>query len=760
MEENLNKNIQGEITKIYSPKNGDFGFNDFQRVSFMLKASKEYYLCTGEAFQIFEGEFVKVEGIISETSKGKKLDFNKIAIEISGVASKTKYLKYICGASRYKSLCEAISSNSGRDFSSKEEETKYCNDHLISYLETENYSALMNAAGVGDTNSRKLVANYAKNAKLGKLYDDLAQYGLNLKDCNKILKSKTFGSSQDVAEVVKRNPFKLMEAVGFSFSKCDILFSKNGGTYNAIPRVLASVTASLKQDMAQGHSFSTNDILYNKCNKMLNSPLYDNKTVDMNEINACLVTLAKYNKITLDNKGRIYFTSVFEKENDLREFVKNALSIPANNFDYKPLIENYEKANGIKFGREQKMAIENSMNNRVSIITGGPGTGKTSSLACIMQLLMEHEGIEEDDIALCAPTGKAAKRMMESINGALGTQMIATTIHSLLETDPKSPNLSQFKYNKNNKLSKAVIVVDEASMIDENLAWNLLTAIKSATKLILLGDIEQLPPVDYGYFLRDMIDSKIPTVKLLEVHRQKGDSSIIDLSQKISRETLSVDDCAPKKDFRFFSLPKEEDYKTKLDWIVDLFLKSVQKVGIEQTMILTPICGEAFKANNAKSMRFGCQQLCLAIQDKYLPYVEGQPEFEKNGWVFRIGSKVIVTKNDKTKGIVNGEIGYIEEIDSQNQTITVNFEGKNIILEEEQIETLRLAYAITVHKSQGSEWKSVIYCCFGETVMNKKPLVYTAITRAKKSLVVVGDIDAFVNCIHNKEEVRRSRILN
>lgn len=757
--------IQGEIVKIFYPSNGEFGFDDFTYVSFLLKTAEGNCLCCGESIPIFVSENVILVGTLSRSSKGPKMDFSTIKIDLSDKASKTKYFKFICGNATYERIAEGIEEDSGRKFATLGQRNEYVNEKLKYYLDNENYAVLQSYNGVGDKTAKKIISKYQSNAGFEKMYNDLACYGLTLRDCSRLAKSQElkarFKTEDEIVKFIKKNPYRLMQYVDFSFNKCDIFHSKQGGKVDANPRILAALNYVVKMELAKGHTYSTKDTVLMLTNQMLDGTLYGvNHPIDISHIILCYNELIRVNALKEDKQGRIYLGYIYNMENYVRQFVFNALKYSPVEKNYLGFIEDYEKKNGIKFGREQKLAIENSLRNRVSVITGGPGTGKTSSLAAMIKILMDTECLNENDIALCAPTGKAARRMMESINGALGTDMIATTIHTLLEVDPTSGNLESFVYNQNNKLYKKVIVVDEASMIDLKIAYSLLSAIKDTTKVIFVGDIEQLPPVGYGYFLRDIIESGIPCVKLLEIHRQKGDSTIIQLSQNIRDERLNFSDLFPKQDFRFVSLPTTYTYEEKMAWIVETFVKSMKKVGVDQTMVLTPLKGETIKKNNPKSKRFGGQQISLAIQDRILPHKDKEPEFEKNGWIFRLGSKVIVTKNDNSKGIVNGEIGYIEGIYLEDKKIDVDFDGKTVTLDETNIEDLKLAYAITVHKSQGSEWKNVIYVCFEETSMNKKPLVYTAITRAKSGLLVVGDQNAFLNCIYNKEEYRRSRILN
>ena len=764
MQENLQESkvievISGEVGKIIYPES--FGFDDLKKVGFFLKKNeKESIFCEGESFELFQTENVTLKGetVSDEKYNTKKFVFTSIKIDFSKERSIGKFLKFICGKDRYEKIYQDVLKKSGRRFENKFEEQKFIEKRIYSIFESEDAEqVLLQVKGITRNKIKDLCQKYKTSQALKRTYDGLSEYGVTLKDALKL--TKQLGNN--AIEIVLKNPFQLMRKCNMSFNKCDIIFSKQKGSNpNDLKRLMAAITYSLNHELQSGHTYSYKDYILEEAKKMLSALTFNGKkyVLDFYNLNQAFNILLSSNKI-IDDNNKIYLGYIFEMEKFLREYVSKNITKNENVKSYQEQIEAYEKNEGIKFGKEQKEAIENSMNQKVSVITGGPGTGKTSSLACIIKLIMD-EGIKKEEIALCAPTGKAAQRMKESIGKQIGLEMDAKTIHSLLEVDPESmQNASDddevFIFNKNHRLPYSVVVVDETSMLDLKIAYSLVSALRDDAKIIFVGDIEQLPPVGYGYFLRDLIESHVPTVKLLEIHRQKGDSTIISLSQAIRDGVLDCHNVEYKFDYGFYNFKKEKTYEEKMFWIVNSFLRSVKDTGLDETMILTPLKGDS------KTEKFGAEQICLAIQKVLLPDKEDEISITKNGWVFKIGSKVIVTKNNNQKNIVNGEIGYITDINLSEKTITIEFEGSKIVeLNNDEIEDLRLGYAITVHKSQGSEWKNVIYCCFSETKMNKKPLVYTAITRAKSKLIIAGDVDTFLNCIYNKEAPRRSRLLN
>lgn len=742
MEENI---VKGEIVKMLLPLNGSFGFEEGEYSKFILKTEdNQKYFCCGITFPIKQGEYVKLTGQIFLKDNSKLIKFETIARDYSTVCSKKAFLEMICGIATAKKII-----------------LYFGNENTAFDVIKHQPERLLEIKGIKESKKMRIVKNYQKNTEVQEMHEELSVYGFTLKDTLRIYKKM----GKECVQKVKNNPYILIKQMHFTFEKCDSIALKANIKLDSLKRTSAGIYAVLSAEEMKGHTFTfKNDMVEKTISKL--STLYFTPTKEV--ILSCFDKMVESYRLICDSQNRVYIKSTWDEEEVIRNYVNfhNAKRIPFDLTEGKDLdneIVIYEKENDFSLGKEQKEAVKNSLSNRLSIITGGPGTGKTTVLSTVIKLAMKF-GVQERDIALCAPTGKAARRMMESINGALGTHMTPTTIHTLLEVDPTDEELNQFVYNENNKLPYKLIVCDESSMIDLSVASSLIKAIKKTTQVIFVGDIEQLPSVSYGNFLRDLIASGVPTVKLLEIHRQKGGSSIITLSQQI-RDEVSID-LSPKRDFAF--LPFDNySYEQQMNKIVELFIRGVQKSNLDQTVVLTPINGKN------KQEELGCKQISLAIQDKINPLKNDEKEVVVNGWHFRKGSKVMITKNNNQLGLVNGQIGYISSIDFDDKTIDVDFEeielqdGKAIItkktqvLDEELIENLVLGYAITIHKSQGSEWQNVIQVCAKENAFNNtKALVYTGITRAKKNIIIVGDKNTLLSSPYRKGEERRSRILN
>lgn len=742
------KSIRGEIVKILLPANGKFGFEEGEITysKFILKTetSNKKFFCCGQSFPIKQGEFVKLEGQIFEKDGNSLMKFETISRDYSTPRSKKSFLELVCGVATSSKIISFFGN----------EQTAF---DVIKYQPER----LLEIKGIKESKKERIKRKFKKNTEVQEMHEELSVYGFTLKDTLKIYKKM----GRDCVQKVKSNPYILIKQMHFTFEKCDTIAIRANIGLNSLKRTSAGVYAVLSAEEMKGHTFTFKNDLFAKVKEKLTTSTYEPKNSD---IVLCFEKMVESFRLHCDEKNRVYVKSTWDEEEVIRNYVSFHLAkrIPfdlTRGVDLDNEISLYEQENNFSLGKEQKLAVKNSLSNRLSIITGGPGTGKTTVLSTVIKLAMKF-GITEDDIALCAPTGKAARRMMESINGALGTSMTPTTIHTLLEVDPTDEELEQFVYNENNKLPYKLIVCDESSMIDLSVASALIKAIKKTTQVIFVGDIEQLPSVSYGNFLRDLIDSKVPCVKLLEIHRQKGGSSIITLSQQI-RDEVGIDLTA-KKDFAF--LPFDGlSYQQQMDKIVNLFMRGVEKSNLDQTVVLTPINGKTGQSE------LGCKQISLAIQDKINPLKEGENEVTVNGWKFRKGSKVMITKNNNQLHLVNGQIGYISSIDFEDKTIDVSFEeielheGKPFVthkiqtLDEELIENLVLGYAITIHKSQGSEWQNVIQVCAKENAFNNtKALVYTGITRAKKNIIIVGDKNTLLSSPYRKGEERRSRILN
>ena len=399
-----------------------------------------------------------------------------------------------------------------------------------------------------------------------------------------------------------------------------------------------------------------------------------------------------------------------------------------------------KKESHIEFSPEQEEAIKMAFTEPIVIITGGPGTGKTTIVHAILKMylrLNEDNSTLAEAIALLAPTGRAAKRLKESTN------MNASTIHKFLGYQGEN----YFEYSKTNKTSARLIIVDEASMMDLPLASRLITSMHTDARLIIVGDVDQLPSVGPGQVLKDLIDSKeIKTVRLTKIHRQAEDSSIINLAHNVNEGILPENILDKLSDRNFIATSSE----ALPSMVVDLYQKAIEKgKSIKDTQVLIPMYkGDA-----------GINEINNRIQEAINPFTE-LGELKHLNRVFRINDKVIQLVNRAEKGIMNGDIGYVASFIIKNEKIAgleVNYDLIKVPYTLEELDDLTLAYAISIHKSQGSEFDLVIMPFTNSYyIMLKRKLIYTGITRAKKTLLLIGDPSAMQYGIRRIEIERRT----
>lgn len=756
--------INGKVIKAIKTKKYDMQTISKYTLIVLDFDSKETICCVGDTFELFSQCNVVLEGNFGKNAEGKQMFFfNNIKIDY---VTSNDFFRKIFG-DETKTVLDTLDK-----------------DTVILQLKNENEMFFINKFGFTEEQITDFFHNFRRIYKLYELNNRFSQYGLTVKDIQKIAKRNNQNFNLDDFErKIKQNPFKLIKEFNFDFNKCDIINAKLGHKYMSSARIYAGLCEALREEYENGNTYVEREFILNRSYKILNikdSSMYqDKQLITLKQLNDSLDILVKSNVIVNDD-DKYYLSYVFEMEEYLRNFFSSEVMETheplVNRKEAKDFIAKYENEKGFSLGFEQKEAIINSLANKISIITGGAGTGKTSSLACIIAYFLEH-GYTEEDIALCSPTGKASQRMRESIGKQLNRNFLAQTIHLLLGA--RGTDIEDFTFNEKNKLPHKIVVVDESSMIDLTVAYALLRAVKDTTKIVFLGDIDQLPPVKAGYFLRDMLHSGVATAKLTEIHRQKGDSSIIPLSLHIKSNDLNSDDFKIKEDYYF--VQQRENFEENLNWLVNKYMtffkkdyesytKNFSKEDLandkkvryakekilDELMIVTPL-RETKKGAKDKTMN--AQIISNEIQNHLFPDYESV-YLDKNGYHFILGSKVIVSKNNNEKGLINGQIGYIRAINLEEKEIIIYSEEKYFTLDEEDIQNLMLAYAITVHRSQGSEWKTVIYCCFKDTTMNQRNLVYTAVTRAKKRLLIFGDKKTFLDSPVNLGSEKRSRIFN
>lgn len=548
---------------------------------------------------------------------------------------------------------------------------------------------------------------------------------------------------EDTLEIINENPYKLIKNVkGIGFLKADEIALKNNLDKNSPYRIESAILYVLNQKAINfGHVYYPKEKLTDEVSKLIK--------VEKELIEPVYMNLLLSSEVVIDNsfeESNIYLDYLYISES----YIASKLAKMALNEDFKILfdiekeIKEAIKSLSIKLSGIQIDAIKSCFKENISIITGGPGTGKTTIINTIAKIYLDNGY----NISLCAPTGRAAKRIEET------TGIEAKTIHRMLGYIPSSyDDIGHFEYNEDNPLETDLIIIDEMSMVDVVLFEKLLRGTKDNTRLIIVGDVDQLPSVGAGNVLSDLINSeKIKYTKLVDIFRQYENSNIIVNAHKINNGQEPI---LNEKNSDFFFLKTETPAITR-NVVVDLISKRLPKAyGYDfsrDIQILTQsrkgICG-VFELNRL-------------LQDILNPKNEETDEILVGNKLFRVNDKVMQTKNnynlsfvdsdgEENFGVYNGDMGHIIFIDKSSKKLTVEMDDKRLIdYTLEDLDNLELAYAITIHKSQGSEFKSVIIPMFdGYKLLQTRNLLYTAVTRAKENIVLVGDKNVMNNMIRN-----------
>jgi len=613
-------------------------------------------------------------------------------------------------------------------------------------------SRLKEIEGIGNKKIEVISESFSKQHEIRNIMIFLQNYGISPNQCGKIY--KRFGS--DSIRVVRENPYILTEEVaGIGFKTADKIARSLGIEDNSAFRIESGIKYIINQFCALGNTYIPKEKLVKNC--------VDTLGVTQQEIDEGIYSCAMEGKIKVENieeESCVYTLPYYYCELGV---TKKIIEIILN--DYEPVdidveaeIKAFEKNRGVSFAPSQKEAIKAAFDNGVEIITGGPGTGKTTIINCIAEIFEKADM----KILLGAPTGRAAKRMSEA------TGREAKTIHRLLEmgvSDGEDDML--FSRGENAPLECDVLIVDEASMIDIMLMHNLLKAVTQGTRIIIVGDVDQLPSVGPGNVLRDFIESGwIKVIRLKEIFRQSKESMIIVNAHRINGGEMPVIN-ARGNDFYFI---KEDDQGRILNTLVDLLKKRLPSFNKnwdpnKNIQILSPM----------RKGILGISNLNIRLQEILNPPSPEKTEKECKEVVFRVGDKVMQTKNnyslkwtrvsgvgdEEGVGIFNGDMGYIEEIDEDENTITIIFdEERKVVYDSMYIEEIDLAYAITIHKSQGSEFPVVVIPVFpGPPMLMNRNLLYTGITRAKQMVVLVGSQKSLSSMVNNNRSFERYSML-
>ncbi|AXK60587.1 SF1B family DNA helicase RecD2 [Candidatus Chromulinivorax destructor] len=588
--------------------------------------------------------------------------------------------------------------------------------------------------GIGSKRVEQITQSWSDQKYIAEIMIFLQDKGVTTTYATKIYKKYKNNSIPLLTE----DPYRLIYDIwGIGFKTADMIAQNLGFELSSVKRVKAGILFNLHEATKQGHLYQELSTLKNSTFHLLDLHA-DLHAAQMKHALHQLHDEEKIKLITYNNEHFLTTTAFYFSEKSLATKIQAIVEYPSpHTFNMNTLYKKLQEHQHIQLNEQQQLGVLGTFQHKISVITGGPGTGKTTVIKALLTLL-EQENMR---YKLAAPTGRAAKKMME------GTGRPATTIHRLLEVDPAN---MQFKHNDQNALEVDFLIIDEASMIDIFLALAIIKATPLPAHIIFIGDIHQLPSVGPGNFLHDLIASKkAPTTTLSQIFRQAQNSMIITNAYKINQgEMPSTDlpDC--KKDFYFI---KEDNPENVMGHIKTILLEKLPRhhINSSQAIILSPMHKGAV----------GTQQLNHDLQLLLNP--EQKASLTYAGTTFKLHDRVMQIKNNYDKKVFNGDVGVIDTIDPEEKIVSISFDYTNAVYSFDELNELSLAYALTIHKSQGSEYEAVIIPIFMQHfTLLQRNLIYTAITRAKKLCFFIGQPKAVAMAVKNNKTIERLSFLN
>ena len=600
---------------------------------------------------------------------------------------------------------------------------------------------MLEIRGITEERLEEIKAGYAESKMLRDLMTILAPFKVTPATAMKIYEH--FGPSG--VPLIRQSPFRLCQMPGFGFKKVDAIVQKSGGDLHDPMRVQGALFYALEKSRTEGgHLYLEADKLMKSALQLLNEKIpYPNQWLKAAEVQKQLQGMI-LSDVVVSNQGKIYLPSVFAQESETAvKVVKMVLEAPKP-VNLSPVMDRVKQNLGIRLSVRQAEGVAMVFRHNLSIITGGPGTGKSTILHAVIEAYRQL--YPKNTIALAAPTGKASRRMAETT----GIEN-ATTIHSLLGLHGEDAG-----WRKKEPLDVDLVIADECSMMDMWLAHQLFSRIKPGTKVLLVGDADQLESVGAGSVFRELIASRIAPVTVLDqIFRQAKDSLVAYNARYVNEgrgELLYGDD------FRFIRADTQAEVA---ELIRGLYREEIKRVGIDQVMILSPFRSTGDACANA---------LNQSLRDEINPAEYGKPEVSFSGKLLRLGDRVMQTKNSYTmelrdcngdligNGVFNGDVGTVSAVGSG--TITVNFDGRYAEYPFEDINELDLAYASTIHKAQGSEADTVIMpMVAAHKILLDRNLLYTGITRAKRRVILVGQVKALYMAVAKTSSGKRNTVL-
>lgn len=709
-------------------RNADNGYTVLNLVS-----GEDEITCVGIFSAIAEGENIEAQGEYTEhPTYGQQ--FKVTSFEEKAPEDEEAIERYL-GSGAIKGIGLAMAARIVRRF--KEDTFR---------IIEEEPERLAEIKGISNRKAMEIASQVNEKRDLRQAMIFLQQYGITMNLAVKVYQA--YG--QDVYGIIRENPYRLADDIdGVGFRTADEIAARVGIRMDSDFRVRSGILYTLLQASGEGHTYLPETELTPRASKLLN--------VTAEQVEKQYMDLAIERKIILkqmEDQTQIYAASFYYMEANTATMLKRLnVSYDVSDAEIKQRIRGIEKKSGMTLDEHQVTAVKEAVRNGLLVITGGPGTGKTTTINTIIRYF-ELEGLE---IFLAAPTGRAAKRMSET------TGFEARTVHRMLELNGGAEGSGGFERDESNPLEADVIIVDEMSMVDISLMYSLLKAISVGTRLILVGDVNQLPSVGPGSVLRDIIQSHACNVVMLtKIFRQASTSDIIVNAHKINHgEEVILDN----KSMDFFFL-KRYDADVIINVVLQLIKQKLPKF-VDATpydiQVLTPM----------RKGLLGVERLNGILQRYMNPPANDKVEKEYGSTVFREGDKVMQTKNnyqlaweirtkfgltvDKGLGIFNGDMGIIRQINDFAEQMIIEFdEGRMVEYPYKLLDELELAYAITIHKSQGSEYPAVVIPLLGGPMMlMNRNLLYTAVTRARKCVTLVGNEVTFQQMIRNTSQQKR-----
>ncbi|MHB8283498.1 MAG: SF1B family DNA helicase RecD2 [Caulobacteraceae bacterium] len=672
------------------------------------RGHRDLITATGHAAVINAGEFVQLSGTwVNDRTHG--LQFKAAFLKASPPTTLAGIERYL-GSGMIRGIGPVFAKALVRAFG----------EQVFEIIETQP-DRLREVAGVGPVRAKRIIAGWADQKVIREIMLFLHSNGVGASRAVRIY--KTYGA--EAVQVISENPYRLAQDIrGIGFRTADQIASKLGIEKEAMIRVRAGISFALSEAMGQGHCGLPVDQL-----TML--------TIKLLEISPDLIAealrleLASETVIAdeLDGERCIFLSSLHHAERTIaaRLLAISQGATPWREISADRAIPWAEQKTGRTLAKSQGAAVRQALNSKLLVITGGPGVGKTTLVNTILKIL----GARQVSVLLCAPTGRAAKRLSES------TGLQAKTIHRLLETDPKTGG---FRRDQANPLDCELLVIDEASMIDVPLMRALMNAVPDGAAILVVGDVDQLPSVGPGQVLADMIASGVlPVVRLIEVFRQAAGSRIVTNAHRINQGLMPELGGKERSDFYFVDAPDPEmALKTLVTVVRHRIPQAFGMDPIRDVQVLCPM--------NRGSL--GARSINIELQQALNP--PGDHRVERVGWTFAPGDKVMQVENDYDREVYNGDLGLVRRVDLDEGQLVAEFDGRAVTYSFGELDELVLAYATTIHKSQGSEYPVVVIPLTTQHyTMLARNLLYTSVTRGKQLVVLVGQRKALAIAVKN-----------